>query len=103
MLLSRLRVIFENAAGEVELWSKSVLAPLDHQLRERRGAFQKRRETLERIEGASGELEQRIQEVEGGEQRLQQQLGRFDQLVVEVEAAIADPASGPASGAVRAA
>ncbi len=91
MLLSRLRMVFENAAGEVELWSKAVLAPLDHQLRERRQAFAKRHESLERIEGASGELESRIAEVEGSEQRLQRQHAQFEQLLDATQASLAEP------------
>ena len=70
LLLSKLRVVFENAAGEIELWSKSVLAPMDQQLRERRVAFQRRREALDRVAGAADELESRIGEVEIQEQRL---------------------------------
>ncbi len=88
MLLSRLRMVFENAAGEVELWSKAVLAPMDHQLRERRQAFAKRRESLERIEGAAGELESRIAEVDAGEARLSHQQLHFEQLVASVQACL---------------
>ena len=36
MLLSKLRVVFENAAGEVELWSKAASAQIEQQLREQR-------------------------------------------------------------------
>ncbi|MCU0919771.1 MAG: dynamin family protein, partial [Burkholderiaceae bacterium] len=39
MLLSKLRVVFENAAGEVELWSKAASSQIEQQLRERRRAF----------------------------------------------------------------
>src|SRR4029079_10210384 len=33
MLVSKLRVVFENASGELELWSKSASAQVDAQLR----------------------------------------------------------------------
>ena len=89
LLLSKLRVIFENAAGEIELWSKSVLAPMDQQLRERRQAFQRRRDALERVEGAADELESRILEVETSEQRLLAQLQQFDALVAQTLQAVA--------------
>lgn len=91
MLLSRLRVVFESAAGDVEMWSKSVLAPMDHQLRERRQAFARRRESFDRIEGASGELEARIAEVEGSEQRLQQQSAQLDKLIAALRERLALP------------
>lgn len=76
MLVSKLRVVFENASGEVELWSKSVSVQVDTQLRERRRGFRRRREALERIQNAAGELEQRISEVELQDQRAQQCLTR---------------------------
>ena len=34
MLLSKLRVVFENAVGEIELWSKSASTQIEQQLRE---------------------------------------------------------------------
>jgi hypothetical protein len=70
MLLSKLRVVFENAAAEIEMWNRSVSAPMDQQLRERRAAYQRRREVLQRVEGASGELEARIAEVQAQDTRL---------------------------------
>ena len=97
LLLSKLRVIFENAASEIELWSKSVLAPMDQQLRERRQAFQRRREALERVEGAADELESRILEVETNEQRLLAQLQQFDMLVAQTFAAVDGAPATPAS------
>ena len=83
LLLSKLRVVFENAAADIELWSKSVLGPMDQQLRERRLAFQRRREALERVEGASDELESRISEVETGEQRFVAQWQHVEALVAD--------------------
>jgi hypothetical protein len=70
MLLSKLRTVFENAAGEVELWSKAVVAQLERQLRERRRVFTARRDALERVQGAADELEKRIAEVEQADRRL---------------------------------
>jgi len=80
MLVSKLRVVFENATGELELWSKSASAQVDSQLRERRRSFRRRREALERIQSAAGELEQRIGEIEKQDQRLHQFLARVGDL-----------------------
>ena len=72
MLMSKLRVVFENASGEVELWNKTASAQVDSQLRERRrkvsGAAARR---SRRIQSAAGELEQRIAEIEVQDERLQ--------------------------------
>ncbi len=80
MLVSKLRVVFENATGELELWSKSASAQVDSQLRERRRSFRRRSEALERIQNAAGELEQRIGEIEKQDQRLHQFLTRVGDL-----------------------
>jgi hypothetical protein len=87
MLLSKLRMVFESAAGELELWSKGASSQVDVQLRERRRAFKRRREALERIQGAAGELEQRIAEVEAQDQRLgelQRQLDHSAEQLLEM-------------------
>ena len=72
MLLSKLRVVFEDACCDLELWSRGVSNQLDAQLRERRRTFRRRREGLERIQGAANELEGRLAELAAQEQRLQQ-------------------------------
>jgi hypothetical protein len=71
MLMSKLRVVFENASAELELWNKSASAQVDAQLRERRRGFRRRRETLERIQTAASELELRLGELEVQDKRLQ--------------------------------
>ncbi|MEP7300288.1 MAG: dynamin family protein [Caldimonas sp.] len=80
MLISKLRVVFENASSELELWNKAVSAQVDAQLRERRKAFKRRRETLEKIQTAAGELETRLDEIEAQDQRLVQFQGRASEL-----------------------
>ena len=72
MLVSKLRVVFENASSELELWNKAVSAQVDSQLRERRKAFKRRIETLEKVQNAAGELETRIGEIDAQDERLQQ-------------------------------
>src|SRR6185369_9097140 len=71
MLVSKLRVVFENASSELELWNKAVSAQVDSQLRERRRGFRRRREALERIQAAASELELRLTELDAQDQRLQ--------------------------------
>ncbi len=72
MLVSKLRVVFENASSELELWNKAVSAQVDAQLRERRKGFKRRSETLEKVQMAAGELETRIGEIEIQDERLKQ-------------------------------
>jgi len=80
MLLSKLRVVFESAAETVERWNRSASVQMDTQLGERRRAFRRRNEALERIESATGELEQRIAELGTQEARLRHLLARVGRL-----------------------
>ena len=78
MLLSKLRVVFENAAGEIELWSKAAQGQIETQLRERRSGYTRRREALQRVQAAAGELEQRIAEVQTHDDHLAAMLARLN-------------------------
>ncbi len=62
-LSTRLRVVYESALGEVELWNKSAASQLDAQLRERRRNFGRRIEAIERIQSAASGLDERIGEI----------------------------------------
>jgi hypothetical protein len=69
-LASRLRVVNEAAMTEVERWSKGAGAQLDVQLKERRRNFGKRIESIERIQMAAGNLEERLAELAAQESGL---------------------------------
>ncbi|MDP1532989.1 MAG: dynamin family protein, partial [Rubrivivax sp.] len=71
MLASKLRLVFEGAAGELERWQRAATDGIDQQLRERRRGFKRRRDALERVQVAAGELEQRIAEVEAHDAELE--------------------------------
>ena len=62
-LSTRLRAIHETALADIELWSKSAAAGLDAQLRERHRNFSRRLEAIDRIQQASGGLDDRIGEI----------------------------------------
>lgn len=101
MLVSKLRTVFEQAAGAVDAWGDLMLQQLDHQFKERRRAFHRRRDTLERIRQASGELEQRLAEVEQQDQRLLVRMEEAYRLITAVREtaqwAVSAPAGAPAS------
>ena len=71
-LATRLRSIYQAALADVELWSKSAAAQLDAQLRERRRNFSRRLEAIDRIQNAAGGLDERIAEIDGQFQSLDQ-------------------------------
>ncbi|MEX1167776.1 MAG: dynamin family protein [Hydrogenophaga sp.] len=69
-LLSRMRVTYDTAINEVELWNKSAAAQLDAQLRERRRNFSRRIEAVSRIQQAAGGLDERIRELQSQQSQL---------------------------------
>ena len=97
MLLSKLRMAFENASGEIELWHKSASNQVDSQLRERRRGFKRRRDGLERIQAAAGDLDHRIGDLESQDLRWQHLATRVRGFTAALcEAAAAPPATADA-------
>jgi len=99
MLVSRLRVVFETVSNDIELWNKTASAQVDSQLRERRRNFKRRYESLDRIQSASTELDNRLQEVQALDERVLQLQTRLSGLVeavkVQTQPLLADPVDGP--------
>jgi hypothetical protein len=88
-LATRLRVIFESALGEVELWNKSAASQLDAQLRERRKNFAKRLEAIERIQNAAVTLDERIIELNAQDSKsleLDTKLSQLTALMIDAPA-----------------
>ena len=101
-LASRLRVVNEAAMTEVERWSKGAGAQLDAQLKERRRNFTKRIEAVERIQGAAGNLDERLAELaaqESGLTELHVRLREFTGLLTSNEAPTAAAARNELSAA----
>lgn len=89
-LSMRLRAVFESAANDLELWSKSATAQLDAQLRERKRSFSRRIEAVDRIQQAASGLEDRIAEIEEGEVALERLDQRLQQLTEQLMCLSAD-------------
>jgi AraC-like DNA-binding protein len=83
-LAMRLRTVYESAANDLELWSKSATAQLDAQLRERRRSFARRMEAVDRIQQAASGLVERIAEIEEGEGELIQLEHRLQELTSQL-------------------
>ncbi|MBH1957576.1 MAG: dynamin family protein [Burkholderiales bacterium] len=105
-LSNRLRVVFESALGEVELWNKSASAQLDAQLRERRRNFTRRLEAVERIQQAASSLDERIAEIDDQEIRLKGLEAKLAELTARLldlrplSFASQEPAVNPAGAAL---
>jgi len=85
-LTMRLRTVFESAANDLELWSKSATAQLDAQLRERKRSFARRIEAVDRIQHAASGLIERIAEIEAAEDELAQLEAHLGELTAQLVA-----------------
>jgi hypothetical protein len=86
-LATRLRVVYETALGEVELWNKSAASQLDAQLKERRKNFSRRIEAIERIQQAATGLDERIDEIDRHEREINELDGKLDELTAQLTSA----------------
>jgi Dynamin family len=84
MLLSKTKVVFENAATELDAWSKAAQTQVEVQLRERRRGYGQRSEALQRVQSASGDLELRIAEVQAHDEHLSAVHSRVDLLAKQL-------------------
>ena len=102
-LATRLRTIHETALSDVELWSKTAAAQLDAQLRERRRTFGRRIEAIDRIQQATGGLNDRIAEIDSQEAslaELEAKLAELTNYLIRVrEARRADEIAAAGAGA----
>jgi hypothetical protein len=63
-VVSKSREIFSAAERDTEAWVKSLLPPLEMQVREQRSQLKKRAESVSKIRDAQGSLDDRIAELE---------------------------------------
>jgi hypothetical protein len=91
-LMSRLRVVYDTAINEVELWNKSAASQLDAQLRERRRNFSRRIEAVSRIQQAAGGLDERIRELQSQQSHLALIEAKLNELTGQLSGPIAEEA-----------
>jgi hypothetical protein len=99
-LATRLRVVYETALGEVELWNKSAASQLDAQLKERRKNFGRRIEAIERIQQAATGLDERIDEIERHENAITALDGKLDELTAQLTDAPPEQTPGTPAAAL---
>lgn len=92
-LMSRLRVVYDTAINEVELWNKSAASQLDAQLRERRRNFSRRIEAVSRIQQAAGGLDERIRELRSQQSHLALTEAKLNELTAQLSGPVAEDAT----------
>jgi len=79
-VVSKSREIFSAAERDTEAWVKSLLPPLEMQVREQRAQLKKRAESVSKIRDAQGSLDDRITELEEALEDAQGKIGALKRL-----------------------
>jgi len=81
----QVRRAFEHANRDAEVWLRAIMAPMETQVREHQIQLKRRLESIKRIHQATDTLEDRIDELEGVEHSLQQQIETLEDIVSRVQ------------------
>jgi hypothetical protein len=76
----QVRKTFEYANKDAEIWLKSVMAPMEAQVREHQVQLKRRLESIKRIHQATDTLEQRIDELSHAAEAIGSQIGSLEQI-----------------------
>ncbi len=92
-VVTKSRAIFAAAERDAEAWVRSLLPPLEMQVREQRQQLKKRTDSVTRIRDAQDSLDERIGQLEDALQEAQQMLGELKRHGDRIR----DPRSEPAA------
>lgn len=87
-IASRVKQSFLQANRDVEAWLKVVMAPLEAQIWEHKSQLKKRKQSIERIHGATESLEEKVQALEKIQSELDGQKAALTMLENELKNAI---------------
>jgi hypothetical protein len=94
-IASRVKHVYDVANRDVEAWLKAVMSPLETQVREHHLQLRRRLESIKRIHHASGELEERIAELEQQEAGVKLQIRGLMQEISSVDLIVLQPDALP--------
>lgn len=87
-IASRVRGCFKSANNDAEAWLKVIMAPLEAQIRQHKDQLKHRLASIQRIHDATDSLEQKIDAFERGQQELEAQKARLNELAGAISIAI---------------
>ena len=96
-IASRVKHVYVIANRDAEAWLKAVMSPLETQVREHHLQLRRRLDSIKRIHQASGELEDRIDELTQQADAIRAQMRGLDRKVAEIDAIVAAPDLLPAA------
>jgi replication fork clamp-binding protein CrfC len=96
-IASRVKHVYDVANRDVESWLRAVMSPLETQVREHHMQLRRRLQSVERIHNASGELEERIGELEHQDEALTAQVATLVRSVEVIDGIVLQAEVAPAA------
>jgi hypothetical protein len=93
----RSRTIFAAAERDAEAWVRSLLPPLEMQVREQRAQLKKRTDSVSRIRDAQGSLDERIGQLEDALQDAQERIAELKRHAERMHVPRDEPRAGRAA------
>ncbi|MDH3639083.1 MAG: dynamin family protein [Gammaproteobacteria bacterium] len=94
-VVSKIRQIFKRANRDVDAWLKTIMSPMEAQVREHQVQLRRRLESIKRIHKATDTMEDRLLELQHVRDGIREQQGKLTELVEGIESALqreSDPA-----------
>ena len=85
---TRLRHVYDIANRDADNWVRSVIAPMETQVRERQGQLRRRVDSVRRIHSASSDLEVRMQELSEMQKAAEDQVADLQNMVAQIDVAV---------------
>jgi hypothetical protein len=83
--VSSVRRVFQRANRDSDDWLKTIMSPMESQVREHQVQLRRRLESIKRIHKASDTLEDRLAELEHVQDGIKRQRANMDELITKVE------------------
>ena len=87
-IASRVRHVYHVANRDLETWLKAVMAPLETQVKEHHLQLKRRLDSIRRIHVASGELEERVTELQEADEALTAQVAALARELAAIDALV---------------
>ncbi|GJL82798.1 MAG: hypothetical protein DHS20C01_24320 [marine bacterium B5-7] len=94
-VMSKVREVFERANRDVEDWIRSVMSPLETEIREHQGQLRRRLESMKRISHTGDSLEERMEEMRYMRESVHEQREQLDTLVRRINTCLDNSADQP--------
>jgi len=86
----KVRQIFERANSDADDWLRTIMSPMESQVREHQVQLRRRLESIKRIHKASDTLNDRLEELSHVKEGIQNQKATMDEFVAKIDALLED-------------